>query len=184
MSSSAGGAGTPPGAGQEPDESGDAAPLREYERAVALYIAAGGEETVQRVVTAISQIDRGFDVYYRRQSADRGMTHGEWTTICALALEGPDSSLTPGRLAEIGAVSPSTMTHRLDRMSERGLLVRTEDAGNRTRVRVSLTRSGWEMFQQSVVEADAIEARALSVLTGEERSQLAGLLERVVAQLS
>jgi DNA-binding MarR family transcriptional regulator len=173
------------GSGDEAAEKADgaAAPLREYERAVALYIAAGGEETVQRVVTSISQIHRGFDVHYRRQFADRGLTHGEWTTMCALALEGLDSSLTPGRLAEIGAVSPSTMTHRLDQMSKRGLIARSEDAGNRTRIKVSLTRAGWEAFRESVVEADVIETRALSVLSGEERLQLAGLLERVVAQL-
>ncbi|WP_198289975.1 MarR family winged helix-turn-helix transcriptional regulator [Nocardioides sp. Iso805N] len=160
-----------------------AASLREYERAVALYISAGGEETVQRVVTAISRITRGFDVHYRRQFAEQGLTHGEWTVLAALAQEGPDASLTPGRLAEIGAVSPSTMTHRLGRMSERGLLVRSEDAGNRTRVQVALTRTGWELFRDGVIEADAIEARALSVLTAQERTQLAAMLERVMAQV-
>jgi DNA-binding MarR family transcriptional regulator len=158
-------------------------PIAEYEQAVALYTAAGGEESVQRVVTAISRIQRELDVYYRRQFAELGLSHGEWTVLSSLAQEGTKGSLTPSRLADVAAVSPSTMTHRLDGLARRGLVVRPDDPENRTRVRVSLTNAGWELFRRAVTEADSVESSVLSQLSNAERSELGALLERVVAGL-
>src|ERR1700753_3239893 len=124
---------------------GKRTPLAEYERAVALYTAAGGQETVQRVVTAISRLDRRLDVFYPQQFAELGLSHGEWTVLQTVALEGPDVGSTPSKLADIAGLSPSAMTHRLDRMTERGLISRAPDTDNRTRVKITLTDSGWAL---------------------------------------
>src|SRR5450631_1264039 len=97
-------------------------PLAEYERAVALYTAAGGQETVQRVVTAMSRLNRRLDVFYRQQFVELGLSHGEWTVLQTVALEGPDIGSTPTKLADVAGLSPSAMTHRLDRMAARGLI--------------------------------------------------------------
>lgn len=159
-------------------------PYGEYERAVAVYTAAGGQETVQRVVTAISRVSRGLDLFYRQQVTDLGVSHGEWTVLSALALEGRGGSLMPSKLADVSGVSPSTMTHRLDRMSERGLVSRTADPANRARSRVELAPDGWEVFRRAILDADVVEAEEfLAPLSAAERRQLAVLLERVVAGL-
>lgn len=158
-------------------------PYAEYERAVAVYTAAGGQETVQRVVTAISRVSRGLDVYYRDQLTELGISHGEWSVLSSLALEGRGGSLMPSKLADVGGVSPSTMTHRLDRMSERGLVTRTADPDNRTRSMIQLAPEGWELFRKAVLDADVVEATILEPLDAAERRQLAVLLERVVAGL-
>jgi DNA-binding MarR family transcriptional regulator len=158
-------------------------PYGEYERAVAVYTAAGGQETVQRVVTAISRVSRGLDLFYRQQVTDLGVSHGEWTVLSALALEGRGGSLMPSKLADVSGVSPSTMTHRLDRMSERGLISRTADPANRARSRVQLAPDGWEVFRRAILDADVVEAKILAPLSAAERRQLAVLLERVVAGL-
>jgi DNA-binding MarR family transcriptional regulator len=155
----------------------------DYERAVALYTSAGGQETVQRVVTAISRVGRGLDVFYREQLAELGISHGEWSVLSALALEGRGGSLTPSKLADLGGVSPSTMTHRLDRMSARGLITRSADPDNRTRSRVELTDQGWELFRRAILDADVVEAKVLAPLSDAESRQLAVLLERVVSGL-
>jgi DNA-binding MarR family transcriptional regulator len=161
----------------------DPTPYAEYERAVAVYTAAGGQETVQRVVTAISRVSRGLDVYYRQQLNALGVSHGEWTVLSSLALEGRSGSLTPSKLADICGVSPSTMTHRLDRMAERGLLTRATDPDNRTRSQIALASAGWELFRRAVLDADVVEARIVAPLDATERRQLAVLLERLVAGL-
>jgi DNA-binding MarR family transcriptional regulator len=171
----------PPASGGSPRP--DTTTYAEYERAVAVYTAAGGQETVQRVVTAISRVSRGLDVYYRQQLTALGLSHGEWTVLSSLALEGRNGSLTPSRLADVCGVSPSTMTHRLDRMGERGLLTRAVDPDNRTRTRIALATAGWELFRRAVLDADVVEARIVAPLDAAERRQLASLLERVVAAL-
>jgi DNA-binding MarR family transcriptional regulator len=158
-------------------------PYGEYAQAVSAYTQVGGQETVQRVVTAISRLGRRLDVFYREQFDELKVSHGEWTVLSTLAIEGREGGSTPSKLADICGVSPSTMTHRLDRMVERGLVERSPDPDNRTRIRVRLAKDGWELFRQAILDAEVVEARILSPLNSDDRSQLADLLEKVVAGL-
>jgi DNA-binding MarR family transcriptional regulator len=157
-----------------------ATPYGEYEQAVSAYTKVGGQETLQRVVTAISRLGRRLDVFYREQFEELNISHGEWTVLSTLAVA---AGSTPSKLADICGVSPSTMTHRLDKMAERGLIVRTADADNRTRIRVQLADGGWQLFTQAAMDAEVVEARILSPLSDAERKQLATLLEKVVSAL-
>ena len=77
-------------------------------------------------------------------------------------------------------VSPSTMTHRLDLLSERGLVKRDVDPDNRTRSKVSLTRAGRELFRRAVLDADLAESEVLSSLNQRDQRQLADLLEKLL----
>jgi DNA-binding MarR family transcriptional regulator len=166
-----------------PATSDPGSPYGEYAQAVSAYTQVGGQETVQRVVTAISRLGRRLDVFYREQFDELNVSHGEWTVLSTLAIEGRDGGSTPSKLADICGVSPSTMTHRLDRMVERGLVERSPDPGNRTRIRVQLAKDGWELFRRAILDAEVVEARILSPLNSDERDQLAALLEKVVAGL-
>jgi DNA-binding MarR family transcriptional regulator len=156
------------------------APLSEYESAVAGYTAAGADETVQRVVTALSRVHKRLDGFYREQLADLDLQRGDWGVLQALALEGPDGCSTPSRLADTTGVSPSTMTHRLDLLTERGLIARTVDPDNRTRSKVKLTRAGRDLFRRAVLDADVVESDVLASLSGREQRQLADLLEKLL----
>jgi DNA-binding MarR family transcriptional regulator len=155
--------------------------LADYQAAVAGYIAAGADESVQRVVTALTRISKRLDSYYRQQLAELNLQRGDWGVLAELALHSPDGCSTPSRLADVTGVSPSTMTHRLDQLVERGLVGRTPDPENRTRMKVRLTRAGQELFRKSVVDADITESKVLAALDLTERLQLADLLEKVLA---
>lgn len=154
----------------------------EYQAAVAAYVAAGGEESVQRVITAVFGLSRKLDQWYNRQLADLDLSHGEWAVLAHLA-KSDGTPVTPSRLAEITGVAASSMTHRLDRMASRGLVTRGPDPGNRTRVLVTLTDDGWRLFETSVREANVVESDALAVLSTRQRGKLASLLEVVIAGL-
>ena len=91
--------------------------------------------------------------------------------------------LTPSWLADATNVAASSMTHRLDRMTERRVVRRSPDPGNRTRVLVELTDQGWELFGAAVREANVVESDTLAGLTRKERDQLAALLEVVISGL-
>jgi DNA-binding MarR family transcriptional regulator len=153
----------------------------EYERAVRLYTEAGAAETVQRIVTAISRLSRRLDLFYRDRFAALDIEPTEWPVLQALAMEGRRGYSHPSRLAEAAGVSASAMTHRLDRMVERGLVERKPDPDNRTRMVISLTRAGWELFRAAVLDAEVGEAGIFAPLTEEERSTLAALLEKALA---
>ncbi len=122
---------------------------QEHAADVATYVAAGGEESVQRVITALYGVTKKLDQWYVRQFADLDLTQGEWSVLASLARAG-DTCLTPSQLADLSNVAPSSMTHRLDKMAGRGLLQRRPDESNRTRILVSLTTEGWALFSAAV----------------------------------
>lgn len=154
----------------------------QHRKAVAAYVAAGGEESVQRVITALYGVTKKLDHWYGRQLADLGLAQGEWAVLAALA-KAHESRVTPSQLAELTSVAPSSMTHRLDKMAQRGLIERAPDPTNRTRILVSLTGEGWDLFASAVREADVVESDTLRRLTEGERHELARLLEVVIAGL-
>ncbi len=156
------------------------AALTDYQSAVAGYTAAGADETVQRVVTALSRVTKRLDTFYRAQLADLDLQRGDWAVLQELALTAEDECSTPSKLADVAGVSPSTMTHRLDLLAERGLVARTVDEENRTRSKVRLTASGRGLFQRAVREADSAESEVLAGLGTDERRELADLLERLL----
>ena len=137
---------------------------------------------MQRVITAIAQVSKKLDQWYDRQLADLGISHGDWSVLSQLATAdgGP---LTPSRLADAAGLAASSMTSRLDRMCRRGLVERTPDPSNRTRVLVTLTDPGWQLFAEAVRDADVVESDILARLSLDERRELADLLEVVLTRL-
>ena len=154
----------------------------QYQEAVATYVAAGGDESVQRVITAVNSVSRKLEQWYTRQLVDLDLSHGEWSVVAQLATS-EGRPVTPSRLADATNVAASSMTHRLDKMTERGLVRRSPDPDNRTRVLVELTDQGWELFEAAVREANVVESDVLAGLTRKERGQLAALLEVVISSL-
>lgn len=154
----------------------------QYQEAVATYVAAGGDESVQRVITAVNSVSRKLEQWYTRQLVDLDLSHGEWSVVAQLATS-EGRPVTPSRLADATNVAASSMTHRLDKMTERGLVRRSPDPENRTRVLVELTDQGWELFEAAVREANVVESDVLAGLTRQERGQLAALLEVVISSL-
>lgn len=154
----------------------------EYQAAVDAYVAAGGDASVQRAITAISQVTKKLDQWYDRQLADLGISHGDWSVLSQLA-KADGGPLTPSLLADAANLAPSSMTSRLDRMCERGLVVREPDQVKRTRVLVTLTEAGWELFAQAIREANVVESDVLADLRPDQRTTLADLLEVVLEGL-
>ena len=157
--------------------------IQEVRQEVAAFVAAGADESVQRVITAVHRLSRRLNRWYDRQLADRHITAGEWRVLEQLARSPAEAPMTPSQLAEAANVAPSSMTHRLDRMVERGLIARSADPENRVRVRVRLTDAGYGLYAQAIREADLVEADLLAGLTPRQVQTLAELLERVIAGL-
>ena len=152
----------------------------EIRQDVATYVAAGADESVQRVITSVHGLARKLRQWYDRQLADLDVSTGEWAVLSKLARDGAEKGLSPSVLADAASVAPSSMTHRLDRMAERGLVTRTTDPDNRVRVLVALTDEGWALFRSAIQESDMVEADILRPLSLEEREQLAQLLDVLI----
>jgi DNA-binding MarR family transcriptional regulator len=150
---------------------------------VAAYVAAGADESVQRVITAVNRLSRRLNRWYDRQLATLGINLGEWVVLEQLARTTGDEPLTPTQLAEASNVAPSSMTHRLDRLAARGLIAREADPTNRTRVLVRLTDAGYEIYAKAIRGSDLVESDLLANLSAQQVDELGELLEHVIAGL-
>lgn len=153
--------------------------MEEVRRAVAAFVAAGADESVQQVITSVHRLSRRLNQWYDRQFADLGVSTAEWVVLGEIARSSGQQA-TPGQLASVSGVAPSSMTHRLDRMVERGLIVRQADRDNRTRVLITLSDAGWQLYERAIREADLVETNVLAGLTTRQVEQLGGLLEKVL----
>ncbi|HET9648118.1 MAG TPA: MarR family transcriptional regulator [Microlunatus sp.] len=157
--------------------------IDEVRSEVATYVAAGADESVQQVITAVHRLSRRLTQWYDVQLADHGLSAGEWAVLSALGRLNADAALTPTQLAAEGNVAPSSMTHRLDRMVERGLVTRTADPANRTRVLVRLADAGWQRFATAIREANVVESGLLAGLEPEQVRALTTMLEQMIRNL-
>jgi DNA-binding MarR family transcriptional regulator len=154
----------------------------EYREAVASYVAAGADEDVQRVITAVGRLSKRLDQWYDNQLADLNVSSGEWSVLTELARRNGEA-MTPSQLASATDVAPSSMTHRLDGLVQRGLALREADSANRTRVLVRLSDDGWELFAAAIREANVVESDVVAPLTQRQTRELAGLLEKLIEGL-
>jgi DNA-binding MarR family transcriptional regulator len=117
-----------------------------------------------QVLSRISRLARHLDIARRAAFADHGLETWEFDVLSALRRQGPPFQLTPGALLRATLVTSGTMTNRIDRLAEAGLVHREPDPRDKRGVLVTLT-------EQGVARADA----ALADLLGRERALLADL---------
>jgi DNA-binding MarR family transcriptional regulator len=132
------------------------------------------------VLSRVSRLARHLD---RQRTAVFGRHELEtWTFDVLSALRrAPGQQLSPGQLVAQTLVTSGTMTNRIDRLQERGLVRRRPDPADARSVRVQLTAAGRRRVEAAIRDLVQRENAILGTLTDAERAQLAGLLRRVVA---
>ena len=78
-------------------------------------------------------------------------------------------------------VTSGTMTNRIDRLEESGLVRRGPDPGDKRGVLVSLTEDGRSRVDLALAALLSSERALLSDLTAHQRRQLAALLRALLA---
>ncbi|MGW8380487.1 MarR family transcriptional regulator [Streptomyces sp. ODS28] len=138
---------------------------------------------VEKVVNALSRLDRRMNVAYGRQLSTLGLTSPEWEVLKELVMAGEPYQLWPGTIAKRLGLTPAAMTHRIDRMVTQGLVTRERDEENRVRVIIGLTDEGREKWLQVMRRASVFEEELLQDLTGDERGCLGELLTRLLRRV-
>src|SRR3954452_17330344 len=135
---------------------------------------------VEKIVSALSRLNRRMNVAYGRQTADLGISNAEWEVLKALVLSGPPYQMGPSDLAKRLGVTPAAMTHRIDRMTAEGLVTRERDESNRVRVIVELTDEGRSKWLDAMRAATVFEEDLLQDLSTAERGVLGDMLTRLL----
>ncbi|MEU3857985.1 MarR family transcriptional regulator [Streptomyces sp. NPDC028722] len=138
---------------------------------------------VEKIVSALSRLNRRMNVAYGRQTAALGISNAEWEVLKALVLSGAPYRMGPGELAKRLGLTPAAMTHRIDRMVAEGLVTRERDESNRVRVIVELTPDGREKWLEAMRMATVFEEDLLQDLTPVERVVLGEVLTRLLRRV-
>lgn len=135
------------------------------------------------ILSRVTRLARHLDLARRRAFAEHRLEPWEFDVLTALRRSGPPYSLSPGRLLRETMVTSGTMTNRVDRLAEKGLVVRLPDPADRRGVLVRLTDAG-RMRVDSALDALLSQERLLlGGLTAADRARLATLLRLVVSPL-
>ena len=128
------------------------------------------------VLSRVSRLARHLDIARRGAFAAHGLESWEFDVLSALRRSGPPYQLTPGLLLRATLVTSGTMTNRIDRLAEAGLVSREPDPRDRRGVLVTLSERGKAVVDAAFTDLLEREQALLSCLGPEQRQVLADLL--------
>jgi DNA-binding MarR family transcriptional regulator len=132
------------------------------------------------VLSRVTRLARHLDIARRAAFSAHGLESWEFDVLSALRRAGNPYELSPGRLIRETMVTSGTMTNRVDRLVEKGLVDRLPDPTDRRGVLVRLTRRGQECVDAALDGLLNSEQALLQELSSTERGRLARLLRVVV----
>jgi DNA-binding MarR family transcriptional regulator len=134
-----------------------------------------------QVLSRISRLARHLDIARRGAFADHGLETWEFDVLSALRRQGPPFQLTPGALLRATLVTSGTMTNRIDRLAEAGLVRREPDPRDKRGVLVTLTELGVARADAALADLLDRERMLLAGLDADERQHLADLMRILLA---
>ena len=132
------------------------------------------------VLSRVSRLARHLDLARRQAFTEHGLESGEFDVLAALRRAGAPYVLSPGRLAIVTLVSSGTMTNRIDRLSDDGLVLREPDPSDGRGVLVRLTEAGRAVVDAALTDLVERERELLADLSRTDQEELAALLRIVV----
>jgi DNA-binding MarR family transcriptional regulator len=163
---------------------GSAAPLRdEVDDLTAAWRDQRPDLDVEplHVLSRVSRLARHLDIARRSAFAAHGLESWEFDVLSALRRAGPPFQLTPGALLRATLVTSGTMTNRIDRLADSGLVFREPDPRDRRGVLVTLSERGREVVDGAFTDLLDREQALLAGLPADQRRVLADLLRTLLA---
>ncbi|MEO7071367.1 MAG: MarR family transcriptional regulator [Nostocoides sp.] len=132
------------------------------------------------ILSRVSRLARRLDLARGAAFAQRGLETWEFDVLSALRRTGRPYELSPGQLVLETLVTSGTMTNRVDRLTQRGLVERNPSLTDRRGVVVRLTPAGLVTVDAALADLLARERELLAQLATDEQLALAGHLRRLL----
>ena len=132
---------------------------------------------VSRLGRARSYLDAELAAVFARL----GLTSADFGVISTLRRSGPPYTMPQARLMDALGLTSGTVSVRLDRLEQRGIVSRKPDPCSARGSLARLTGKGLRLFDEIAPVHLASEDRMLSALSRDERQTLADLLRRLLA---
>jgi len=133
-----------------------------------------------QVLSRVSRLARHLDLARRTAFAAHGLEIWEFDVLSALRRHGSPYQLSPGALLRATLVTSGTMTNRIDRLAEGGLVKRLPDPQDKRGVLVQLTEQGKAVVDAALADLLDRERVLLVGLDAGQRKLLASLLKMLL----
>jgi DNA-binding MarR family transcriptional regulator len=135
------------------------------------------------VIGRISRLADLLDQRLRPVFAEVGLGNGDFDVLATLRRAGEPFRLTPTELSASAMVTSGAVTKRVDRLEREGLVERTVNAVDARGRVIALTPKGRAVVERVHPRHLANEDGLLEALDESERTQLAGLLRKLLVSL-
>lgn len=133
----------------------------------------GPMATIGRLSRLAQHLGKAHD----RCFAEHGLNRASFDVLATLRRSGAPYALTPKSLLEQTMVTSGTMTNRLDRLEQAGMITRLPDPNDGRGFLIQLTDQGRTVIDAAATDHVANQHRLTEVMNEEERTQLDALLK-------
>ncbi|MCU1576076.1 MAG: hypothetical protein QOD05_2172 [Microbacteriaceae bacterium] len=132
-----------------------------------------------QVLSRVARLSRHLDRARRTAFSRSDLDSWEFDVLSALRRAGTPYQLSPKALLLQTLVSSGTMTNRIDRLVERGLVERRTDPNDGRGILVQMTGQGLTRVDAAITRLVDAEAEILASLPARDRERLAALLRKL-----
>jgi DNA-binding MarR family transcriptional regulator len=132
-----------------------------------------------QVLSRVGRLTRHLDRARRTAFTRSKLESWEFDVLSALRRAGEPYTLSPKQLLQQTLVSSGTMTNRIDRLVESGLVERKADPGDGRGILVVMTLTGLTRVDAAITRLVDAEADMLAALSSADQQKLAGLLRKL-----
>jgi DNA-binding MarR family transcriptional regulator len=135
--------------------------------------------TPLQVLSRVARLSRHLDRARRTAFAASDLESWEFDVLSALRRAGAPYQLSPKSLLLQTLVSSGTMTNRIDRLVQRGLVERRTDPNDGRGILVVMTSVGQDRVDRAISQLLTAEAELLEALSPLDQERLAALLRKL-----
>ncbi|HEY8281783.1 MAG TPA: MarR family transcriptional regulator [Leifsonia sp.] len=132
-----------------------------------------------QVLSRVGRLARHLDRARRTAFERSDLESWEFDVLAALRRAGSPYQLSPKALLQQTLVSSGTMTNRIDRLVQRGLVERRTDPNDGRGILVQMTGQGLSRVDAAITRLVDAEAELLSGLSPTDQERLSGLLRKL-----
>ena len=132
------------------------------------------------ILSRVTRLAKHLDIARKAAFSEVGLETWEFDVLAALRRAGAPYALSPGQLGSQTLVTSGTITNRVDRLEQRGLVGRERDPDDRRGVKVVLTDDGKSLVDQALTDLLNRERLLLEDLSTRDQATLADMLRTVV----
>jgi len=134
------------------------------------------------VCARLTRVRTHVDVEVERVLTAHGLSPATFAVLITLARVGDGAGVSQRRLMDELGLTSGTISLRMNKLVEEGLIERREDPASRRNTLITLTEKGRELFERAVPAHLQNERRLLSALSDGERETLEALLRKLLVE--